>query len=69
MIIRTFSILALLSLLCACAPFAPGEPGSGVCNEMNTRIIFSGSTTETRKAEIERAEEPLLIQSYDRKCL
>lgn len=56
------------SLLCACAPFKPNDNRAGVCNEMNSRMIFGGATSNTRNAEIQNAEQPLLQKSYDRKC-
>ena len=60
--------LPLLLMLISCAPFRPGDPKSGMCNEMNSELIFSGSTSNARDAEIQAAEQPLLQQSYDKRC-
>jgi len=64
-----------LTLLClsilatsACAPFRPDNEHAGICNQMNSKMIFSGGTSNTRNADIERAEQPLLQQSYDSDC-
>ncbi|TAK74239.1 MAG: hypothetical protein EPO11_07225 [Gammaproteobacteria bacterium] len=59
----------LTALLCACAPFHPSDDRAGVCNQLNSQIIFSGSTSSTRDAEIQSAEKPLLQRSYDRHCV
>jgi len=54
--------------LCACAPFKLNDHRAGECNEINSRMIFSGATSNTRNAEIQNAEQPLLQRSYDKKC-
>jgi len=59
-------ILCLVSFaLSACAPYRPSDQHAGLCNQINSRMIFSGATSNTRTADIERAEQPLLQQSYD----
>ncbi len=65
-----FSLLMISSVcaLSACAPFKPANHEAGVCNELNSQIIFSGNTSDTRKAEIEDAELPLTQQNYDKHC-
>lgn len=55
-------------LLGACAPFHFNDHRAGVCNELNSRMIFSGNTSDTRKSEIENAQDPLLQRTYDKKC-
>lgn len=55
-------------MLSACAPFKLGDNRAGICNELNSKIIFNGSTSNTRKAEIESAERPLQQRSYDKRC-
>jgi hypothetical protein len=61
------AILFTLSLP-ACAPFSPDTSHSGMCNELNSRMIFNGGTSNIRTAEMEAAEEPLVESSYDAKC-
>jgi len=56
-------------LLSACAPYKPTDRGAGVCNELNSQVIFSGNTSDTRKAEIENAESSLSQQNYDKHCM
>ena len=68
---KPFALLAfslLCSLLFSCAPFKLSDHRAGVCNELNSRMIFSGATSNTRNAEIQNAEQPLLQRSYDKKC-
>lgn len=66
-----FAILACLALsqLTACAPHRPDDTRAGICNELNSKIIFTGSTANKRQADIQNAEEPLVQRTYDRdKC-
>ena len=60
--------IALSLLLAACAPFSPTSSHAGMCNELNSRMIFSGSTSDIRKAGIQESEQPLIERSYDAKC-
>jgi hypothetical protein len=64
------SLLLWISLvmLCACAPFKFGDKRAGLCNQLNSDMIFRGSTSITRTAEIQHAEQPLTQHEYDRKC-
>ena len=59
---------SLLLSLSACAPFKFNDKRANVCNELNSKIIFSGGTQNTRNAEIANAETPMLQHSYDTKC-
>ena len=65
-----FALLTFLFTLSisACAPFRPDNAHAGMCNELNSKMIFNGSTSNIRNAEIESAEEPLVERSYDTKC-
>lgn len=56
------------AILSACAPYKPDSHKAGVCNELNSQIIFSGNTSNTRKAEIENAESHLSQKNYDKHC-
>lgn len=69
-ITKPLSLSTLVFLLCACAPFKPNSTDAGTCNELNSRIIFTGSgaTPNIRQAEIEDANKPLVLRTYDKKC-
>ena len=56
-----FTILTLSS----CAPFGFNDRRAGVCNQLNSQMIFSGGTSNTRDAEIQRAQQPLMQKTYD----
>ncbi|HLB41540.1 MAG TPA: hypothetical protein VJN02_01580 [Gammaproteobacteria bacterium] len=55
-------------LICSCAPFKFSDQRAGVCNELNSQLIFNGATANIRNAEIQNAAQPLLQRSYDKKC-
>lgn len=57
-----------LALLISCAPYRPNNAKAGYCNQLNSQMIFGGSTTNIRQAEIQDAQEPLVQRTYDRKC-
>ena len=65
---RAFCLCFILTTLCSCAPYKFGDHHAGECNELNSQIIFSGSTSNVRTAEIQHSEEPLMRHSYDKKC-
>ena len=56
-------------MLCACTSLSPKDKRAGVCNELNSQIIFNGGTSNTRTAEIEQSETPLAQRNYhDHQC-
>lgn len=57
--------LAILTLS-ACAPYRPGHHKARVCNELNSQMIFAGSTANSRNADIQRAEAPMVARTYKR---
>jgi hypothetical protein len=61
-------IIAVLSLatLSACAPFKPSDKKAAVCNELNSKIIFNGSTSITREANIQQSEDAFLQHAYSK---
>lgn len=61
-------ILSFLISLTSCAPFRPDSTRAGVCNELNSRMIFGGSTSSISKSEIQQAQEGLEQRTYDRNC-
>ncbi|OGT61974.1 MAG: hypothetical protein A3E85_03605 [Gammaproteobacteria bacterium RIFCSPHIGHO2_12_FULL_45_12] len=63
--VTLFVSFTLLSLtLAACAPFSPNNRHAGVCNEINSQMIFSGGTSNTRQSNIQNAEKPFLQRAY-----
>ncbi|EKD70075.1 MAG: hypothetical protein ACD_46C00650G0003 [uncultured bacterium] len=65
---RIILLLLCLCTLAACAPFRPNDQKAGLCNQLNSKMIFSGSTSDTRQSEIQQAEEPLVQSDYDKHC-
>lgn len=63
-------LLGFFSLLvfCSCAPFKTSDSRAGMCNELNSQIIFNGATANQRRADIERSQAPLMKRSYDKHC-
>jgi len=63
-----FSLLFITLSLTACAPYRPDTSHAGMCNELNSQMIFSGETSNIRQANIQNAEEPLVQRTYDQRC-
>ena len=65
-----YAIILGLSISClslsACAPFKPTDKRAAICNELNSRMIFSGSTNINRTAEIQHSERLLLQKNYEK---
>lgn len=51
--------------LTACAPFKPSDQRAAICNELNKKMIFSGSSSNPRGAEIQTSENALLQRQYE----
>jgi hypothetical protein len=65
----TLITLGLLTLaMTACAPYRPASGKAATCNQLNSQVIFTGSTSNGRQADIQRSEEPLAIRNYDKHC-
>lgn len=65
LVIQVACLTSLIGLT-ACAPFKPTDSRAAVCNEINSRLIFNGSTQDTRRANLQNAEEPLQARAYER---
>ncbi len=52
--------------LSACAPYRPGSQHAAMCNQLNSQMIFSASTSNTRQANIQAAERPNIAHTYDK---
>lgn len=62
----TWLFFATLSiLLTACAPFKPSDQRAAICNELNKKMIFTGSTANPRNAEIQTSEYELIQREYE----
>jgi hypothetical protein len=62
----TLCSLQIITLLCACAPYKPGDDRAAICNELNSKLIFNGNTSSIRRSEIQNAEDPLLRRQYEK---
>lgn len=69
---RSLMRIALFILPClslsACFIANSSEAKKATCNELRSQIIFSGATSDTRRADIQRAEQPFTQYSYDINC-
>ena len=59
-----FLFLALLIPLTACET-NPIQLHRPACRDLRSKIIFNAATSETRRAEIDRAQEPLQQHTYE----
>lgn len=60
----TGTILLILTLS-ACAPYRPASGKAAYCNQLNSQMIFGGSTGNTRQAEIQNAEAPMVAHTFE----
>lgn len=60
------TLLLLTATVTACAPYRPSDSRAAVCNQLNSQMIFAGSTGNTRQAEIQDAEAPMVARTYER---
>lgn len=58
-------ILATLTLT-ACAPYRPASGKAAYCNQLNSQMIFSGSTADTRQANLDAASAPMVARTFDK---
>lgn len=65
---RFLSLILFSLILGACSTFKYSDQRAGECNELQSKMIFNGATSNDRRAEIESAEQHLLQQSYDKRC-
>lgn len=61
-------ILLTTMILCACAPFKPTDSRAAICNELNSQLIFGGSTPISRNSDIQTAQDPAIRRAYDKNC-
>jgi hypothetical protein len=66
---RLAPIIALLSfamLVTACAPYRLSDRRAAICNQLNSQMIFAGSTGNSRQQDIQNAEAPMVARTYER---
>lgn len=66
--ITTIATVLFAISLTGCAPFKPNSTKAGACNELNSRMIFGGSTSSISQSEIQQAQEGLVQRTYDKSC-
>lgn len=60
-------LLSLILIgLVGCAPFSTRDERAGVCNELNSQLIFGGNTSNVRRQSIENASQPMVQKTYDK---
>ncbi len=52
--------------LSSCANMNARTTKRVVCNKLKSDLVFNGATSDTRQAEIENADLPLVQRTYDR---
>lgn len=66
--LSVFSILCPLMMalvLCSCASTSSSNERKTICNEINSRLTFYGSTSNNREAEIEDSQKALLQRQFE----
>jgi hypothetical protein len=62
-----FSLLIFSFVMCACSNFGADDNNKrATCNRLKSNIIFSGATSNTREANIQKAEKPLQEHDFDK---
>ena len=59
-------IILVTLTLTACAPYRPASGKAAYCNQLNSQMIFSGSTADTRQANLDAASEPMVARTFDK---
>lgn len=67
--LRAMLFFFLLTAISACSFNNSAQVQQAACNDLKSKIIFNAATSDTRRAEIERAERPLDQYTYDRSCI
>ncbi len=65
---RIATLIALILITSGCANVNTHSTKNGVCNQLRSTLIFNGNTSNTRQAEIQNAETPLVAKTYDQHC-
>lgn len=62
---RILFLLFSVFLLSGCSSMTPGAAKRAYCNMLKSDLVFNGSTSVTREANIENSETPLVRQNYN----
>ncbi len=66
---RSITLVAaclVIASLTACAPYRPAPGKAAMCNQLNSQMVFAGSTGNSRQADIQNAEAPMVARTYDK---
>lgn len=70
LVLSLFTISCLSVSLSACSWLDSNtETHTAACNKLKSDIVFNAATSNTRRAEIQSSEEPLIQKTYDANCL
>lgn len=58
-------LLFSVFLLSSCSSMTPSAAKRAYCNMLKSDLVFNGSTSVTRTANIENSETPLVRQNYN----
>lgn len=59
------TIILFCASLSACASMNTPTEKRAYCNTLKSKMVFSGSTSNTREANIQMSEQPLQQENYD----
>ncbi len=62
-VLSTFSVVLLLS---SCASTDSRSYQHATCTTLKSQVVFSGATSNVRRAVIQNAEKPLRQANYDK---
>lgn len=71
MMISLFRVLVCITFILAitsCMLIAPSEGKSGKCRTLKSDIIFNGSTSNDRQANLDNAQATLQQHNYEMQC-
>jgi hypothetical protein len=60
------TLLAALTLSSCASMTPPGQRHAGACNTLRSDLVFNGSTSNVREAEIQSSQQPLEQHTYDK---
>lgn len=59
-------ILSLITLtLTSCAPYRPASGKAAYCNQLNSQMVFEGSTASTYQENKQIAEGPMVARTFE----
>ncbi len=58
-------VISMMTLTACSTTTPPDQKRAGVCNTLRSALVFNGSTSNVREAEIQNSQTPLQQQNYD----